>query len=75
MSKVFINYVLGFFTTKHIVVEKKYVTVEVLSKGAVERLRKQLDNPIITSSDTPSTVAHKLGVQRAILVVEQGFSV
>lgn len=69
-----IKFFKSLFSRKEIVYETKVITVEVLSKGAMERLKRQLEPPILSSADTAHTTGFKLGIQRALSEVEKGFS-
>lgn len=70
-----IKFIKSLFNRKEIVYETKVITVEVLSKGALERLKRQLEPPVLSASDTAHTTGFKLGIQRALAEVEKGFAV
>ena len=65
--------IIKYFFPTVIVVEEKVVSVEVLSRNAFNRLKGQLEQPIISGSDDPTNAAYKLGIQRALSVLEKGF--
>jgi hypothetical protein len=68
-----IKYLLSLFKRKEIVIETQVVVVEVLSRNAFNRLRSQLEPPIISGSDDPTQAAYKLGIQRGLVVLEKGY--
>lgn len=70
-----IKYLKSLFKRKEIVIEYKTITVEVLSRNALDRLQRQLEPPVLSASDTEHTTAYKLGIQRALKEVEKGFAV
>lgn len=66
------NYI--FSNKEKVVVTEKVMVVEVLSPGAMTRLRAKLEPPIISNSDSDQQAAYRLGIQRALLTVEKEFS-
>lgn len=67
----FIKYVFG----KEIVtITEKVVVVEVLSTSALNRLKAKLEPPIISGSDGPEQAPYRLGIQRALSVLEKEFT-
>ena len=72
-----IKYLINLFkpsTKVRVEIVEKVVLVEVLSPNAYSRLVKQLESPVITSSDTEHTTAYKLGIQRALTVIQKDFA-
>lgn len=68
-----IKYLLSLFKRKEVVIETQIVVVEVLSRNAFNRLKSQLEPPIITGSDGHDTAAYRLGIQRGLSMLEKGF--
>lgn len=74
MIKSIIKYIHSLFHKKKVEIVYVEVKVEVLSTSAMKRLRSQVEPPIISGSDSPQAAAYRLGIQRALLVVEEKFS-
>lgn len=52
---------------------EKVVVVEVLSRKALDRLKSKLEQPIISSSDGADQAPYRLGIQRALSMLEKDF--
>lgn len=65
-----------FFVRKEVIytTQVEVVKVEVLSQNAFNRLVKQLEPPVISVSDTVHTASFKLGIQRALTVIQKDFT-
>ncbi len=49
--------------------------VTVLSKQQLQQLRQRLPKPVPRDGDTPQQVGYLLGIQAALLALEEGFVV
>jgi hypothetical protein len=73
LIKYIVKYITSIFKRKEVVIETKVVVVEVLSRSAFNRLKQQLEPPVIGSSDNDQSAAYRLGIQRGLSVLEKNF--